>query len=166
MAKQSSFDLSTGVDLQEVDNAVNNTRKEVQQRYDFKGTKCTVDFDRHGGSIVLEGDDEYRVKVLLDVLQSKLIQRKVPLKNVKVGDPEDAAGGRAKIAISLAQGLPADTAREIVKAIKGGGFKKVQASIQADEVRVSSPSRDELQGVISFLREKEFGYELRFGNYR
>ncbi len=163
---QASFDVSTGADMQEVDNAVNQARKEVAQRYDFKGSDCVIELDKQNASIKLEADDDFRIKALWDILQTKLIKRKVPLKNVKATDPTPAAGARMRQLITLQQSLPTETARAIVKDIKGLGVKKVQAAIQGDEVRVSSPSRDTLQEVITFLRSKDYGVELRFGNYR
>lgn len=166
MAKSSSFDVTTGVDLQEVDNAVNQARKEIQQRYDFKGTKCSYEYDREGPKVTLEGDDDYKIKALFDILQTKFVARKVSLKNVKAKEVEQIGGGRSKQVLELAQGIPADTAREIVKAVKNKKYKKVQIAIQGDELRVSSPSRDQLQEVMTFLREEDFGYELNFGNYR
>ena len=166
MASNSSFDVSTGADLQEVDNAVNQALKEIGQRYDFKGTHCTVEFDRAKAELRLAADDEYRMDALLDVLKTKMVKRSVPIKNLKVGDPVTAAGGTMRRTITLTQGIPQDTAKQIVKAIKDGGFKKTQASIQGDEVRVSSPSKDELQAVIASLKSQDFGIELRFGNYR
>jgi uncharacterized protein YajQ (UPF0234 family) len=166
MATTASFDISTGADLQEVDNAVNQARKEIAQRYDFKGTRCEIDFDRGKAEIRLAADDEFRMDALLDVLQTKLVRRGVPTKNLNVGALEEAAGQSVRRTIALTQGIPADVARRIVKAVKDGGFKKTQASIQGDEVRVTGPSRDELQGVIAHLRSQDFGIELRFGNYR
>lgn len=166
MAKSSSFDVTTGVDLQEVDNAVNQARKEIQQRYDFKGTKCSYEYDREAPKVTLEGDDDYKVKALLDILQTKFVARKVSLKNVNAKDVEQIGGSRSKQVVELAQGIPTDTAREIVKAVKSQKYKKVQIAIQGDELRVTSPSRDQLQEVMTFLREQDFGYELSFGNYR
>ena len=166
MASQNSFDVSTGADLQEVDNAINQAHKEIQTRYDFKGAKITIEMDRKVGTILLEADDEYRLKSAWDVLQTKLVRRGVPLKNVKPSEIEQAGGGRARQTFSLTQGIPTETAKEIVKAIKGGGWKRVQASIQGDTVRVSGPSRDDLQAVIQFLKGQDFGVELEFGNYR
>lgn len=166
MATTNSFDVSAGADLQEVDNAVNQARKEIQQRYDFKGTNCTIDFDRGKSMLTIEADDEYKLKAVYDVLQSKFVRRGVPIKNMKPGAVQPATHGRARQEITLTQGIPTDTAKQIVKDVKGGGFKKVQVQIQGDELRVSSPSRDELQAVIAFLREKEYGIELKFGNYR
>ena len=166
MPPNSSFDISTGADLQEVDNAVNNAVKEIAQRYDFKGTHCTIEFDREKAEIRLAADDQFRLDAVTDVLQTKLIKRGVPVKNLKPGTVEQASGGSVRQVIALTQGIPQEIAKKISKAIKDRGFKKVQASIQGDEVRVSSPSRDELQAVIAFLRGEDFGIELTFGNYR
>ena len=166
MASNASFDVSTGADLQEVDNAVNQTLKEIAQRYDFKGTHCSVDFDRVKAEIRLSADDEFRMDALVDVLQSKMIKRGVPIKNLKLADLEKGTGQSVRRTVTLTQGIPQDVAKRIVKAVKDGGFKKVQASIQGDEVRVTAPSRDELQAVIAFLRGQDFEIELKFGNYR
>jgi cyclic-di-GMP-binding protein len=166
MAQQNSFDVSTGADLQEVDNAVNQARKEIATRYDFKGTDCTIDFDPKSGKFTLEADDEYKLTAVYDVLQTKLIRRQVPVRNLKPGAVQDATRGRARQEIELAQGIPTETAKQIVKDVKQKGFKKVQVAIQGDELRVTSPSRDELQAVMAFLREQDYGIELTFGNYR
>jgi uncharacterized protein YajQ (UPF0234 family) len=162
----SSFDVSTGADLQEVDNAVNQALKEIGQRYDFKGTHCTIEFDRVKAEIRLSADDEFRMEQVVDVLQTRMAKRGVPLKNLDLGENEPATGTTVRRVIKLTQGIPTDTARRIVKTIKDGGFKKVTAAIQGDEVRVTSPSRDELQAVMGFLRTQDFGIELKFGNYR
>jgi cyclic-di-GMP-binding protein len=166
MAANSSFDISTGADLQEVDNAVNQALKEIAQRYDFKGTHCTIEFDRAKAEIRLAADDEFRMDALVDVLQTKLIKRGVPVKNLKLGDVEHGTGQSVRRTAALTQGIPQDTAKKIQRTIKDGGFRKVQASIQGDELRVTSPSRDELQAVMALLRTEDFGIELRFGNYR
>ena len=166
MAGTSSFDISTGADLQEVDNAVNQAVKEISQRYDFKGTHVTIEFDRTKALIKIHADDEFRLKQVLDVVQAKAAKRGVPLKNLKTGDPIPGAGTSVRCEIALTQGIPQDTAKKIQKAIKEGGFKKVQAAIQGDELRVSSPSKDELQSVIAFLRGQDFELELKFGNFR
>lgn len=166
MAANSSFDVSTGADLQEVDNAVNQALKEIAQRYDFKGTHCTIEFDRTKAEIRLAADDDFRMDALVDVLQTKLIKRGVPVKNLKMGDVEHATGQSVRRTAALTQGIPQDTAKKIQRTIKDGGFKKVQASIQGDELRVTSPSRDELQAVMALLRSEDFGIELTFGNYR
>jgi hypothetical protein len=166
MAAQNSFDVSTGADLQEVDNAVNQALKEIGQRYDFKGTHCTIDLDRKTGSLTLEADDEYKLRAVYDVLQTKFVKRGVPLRNMKAGTVDSASGARARQVVTLTQGIPTDTAREIVKAVKGLGLKKIQVAIQGDELRVSGPSRDDLQEVMTFLRAGDWGIELNFGNYR
>jgi uncharacterized protein YajQ (UPF0234 family) len=166
MASNASFDVSTGADLQEVDNAVNQALKEIAQRYDFKGTHCEVNFDRLKAEIRLSADDEYRMDALVDVLKTKMIKRNVPVKNIKLGDLEPATGQSVRRTVTLTQGIPQDVAKRIVKAVKDQGFKKVQAGIQGDEVRVTAPSRDELQAVIAFLKAQDFEIELKFGNYR
>lgn len=161
-----SFDISTGADLQEVDNAVNQAVKEIAQRYDFKGTACTLEFDRDKAEIRLHADDEFRMEQLLDILQGRMAKRGVPIKNLKLGENVAGAGTSVRRTVGLTQGIPGDIAKKIVKAIKDQGFKKVQASIQGDEIRVTAPSRDELQAVIAFLRAQDFDIELTFGNYR
>ena len=166
MAKTSSFDVSTGVDLQEVDNAVNQAAKEVATRYDFKGTDCTLDFDRATAAIKLEADDEYRLGQLLQVLREKLTRRGVPVKNLDEGTPEVGTLGRGRQTVSLKQGIDQETAKKMVKAVKDEGFKKVQVAIQGEELRVSSPSRDQLQDVMAFLKKGDWGVALQFGNYR
>lgn len=166
MAAKESFDVSTGVDLQEVDNAVNQAIKESQTRYDFKGTKCTIELDRATLSIKLDADDDYRLKQLMGVLREKLSRRQVPLKNIDEGKVEIGGLGRARQVVKLKNGIDQETAKKIVKDVKEGGFKKVQVQIQGEELRVTSPSRDELQQVIAFLKAHDYGVELKFGNYR
>ena len=166
MAGLVSFDISTGADLQEVDNAVNQATKEVAQRYDFKGSKASLAFDRTKALLTLVADDDFKMKALFDVLQAKLIKRGVPVKNLELGPITPAAGDTVRREIKLTQGLPQEKAKAIVKAIKDRKFKKAQASIQGTEIRVQSPSKDELQEVIVFLRAQDWGLELKFGNYR
>ena len=166
MATNASFDISTGADLQEVDNAVNQATKEIAQRYDFKGTHCTIEFDRTKGELRLDADDEFRMQQQRDVLEAKLIKRGVPVKNLKFGELVHGAGTTVRLTGTLTQGIPQDEAKKIQKAIKDQGFKKVQASIQGDELRVTSPSKDELQAVMAFIRAQDFELELKFGNYR
>jgi uncharacterized protein YajQ (UPF0234 family) len=166
MAKNQSFDISTGVDMQEVDNAVNQALQETRTRYDFKGTDCKIDFDRKEAEIRLEADDEFRMQQLMQVVREKLARRNVPLKNVNATDVEIGGLGRARVTMNLQNGIDQETAKQIQKDIKGGGFKKVQVQIQGDELRVTSPSRDELQEVMASLKAKDYGVELLFGNYR
>ena len=166
MASLSSFDISTGADLQEVDNAVNQATKEIAQRYDFKGSKCTITFDRTKATLALVADDDFKMRALFDVLQSKMIKRGVPVKNLELGDVTPATGDTVRRDIKLTQGIVQEKAKTIVKAIKDQKFKKAQASIQGEEIRIQSPSKDELQEVMTFLRAQDFGIELKFGNYR
>jgi len=166
MAKTNSFDVSTGVDLQEVDNAVNQAHKEVAQRYDFKGTNCTMRFDRAAASVALEADDAYRLQALKQVLREKLARRKVPLKNLDESKLEEGSLGRARQTIAFKQGIDQETGKKISKDVRGQGFKKVQVQIQGDELRVIAPSKDTLQEVMAYLRSQDYGIELNFGNYR
>jgi len=166
MAKECSFDIASKVDLQEVDNAVHQAQKEIAQRYDFKGSKASIEFTRATGILVLVADDDFRMRALFDVLQQKLIKRGVPVKNLTVGEVKPAGGDTVRREITLKTALDGDTAKKVVAAIKDAKMKKVQASIQGEQVRVTSPSKDELQEVIALLRARDFGVELKFGNYR
>jgi cyclic-di-GMP-binding protein len=166
MAQSSSFDVTTGVDLQEVDNAINQAQKEIAQRYDFKGSKATVEFKRAENMLVMVADSEFQMRALFDVVQSKLIKRNVPVKNLDVGETKAAGGDTVRKEVKLKTALDADTAKKVAAAIKEAKLKKVQAAIQGDQVRVTSPSRDDLQDAIALLRGKDFGVELKFGNYR
>ncbi|MFL5560262.1 MAG: YajQ family cyclic di-GMP-binding protein [Gemmatimonadaceae bacterium] len=166
MAQNSSFDVTTGVDLQEVDNAVNQAQKEIAQRYDFKGSKAAIEFKRAESLLELIADDDFRMRALFDVVQTKLIKRNVPVKNLDVGEVKQAGGDTVRREIKLKTSLDGETAKKVAAAIKDAKLKKVQAAIQGDQVRVSSPSRDDLQDAIALLRGKDFGVELKFGNYR
>lgn len=166
MAQQNSFDVTTGVDLQEVDNAVNQTQKEIAQRFDFKGSGASLEFKRAEELIALVADSELQMKALNDVLWGKFVKRGVPVKNLDVGDIKAAGGDTVRCEIKLKTALDSDTAKKVAAAIKEAKLPKVQASIQADQVRVSSPSRDTLQEAIQMLRSRDFGVELKFGNYR
>ena len=166
MATQCSFDVTSNVDLQEVDNALNQARKEVAQRYDFKGSKASIEFKRAEGLLALVADSDFQMTALFDVVQTKLIKRNVPVKNLDVGDVKQAGGDTVRREIKLKTALDGETAKKVAAAIKDAKLKKVQAAIQGDQVRVSSPSRDDLQEAIALLRSKEFGVELKFGNYR
>src|ERR1700741_392962 len=160
MAKTSTFDITSTVDLQEADNAVNQARKEVQQRYDFKGATAEIDFSKKDGTLKLLADDDYKLTALVDVIKSKLIKRGVPIRNLDYGDVEQAFGGKARQTVTLVQGISTEKGKEIVRAIKDAGFKKVNAQIQDEQVRVTSPSIDELQAVIAHLRKQDFGLGL------
>ena len=166
MAQTSSFDVTTGVDLQEVDNAVNQAQKEIAQRYDFKDSKASIEFKRAESILVLIADSDFKMRALFDVLQSKLIKRGVPVKNLDIGETKPAGGDTVRKEIKLKTALDSDTAKKVAAAIKDAKLKKVQAAIQGDQVRISSPSRDDLQGAIQLLKSTDFGVELKFGNYR
>jgi uncharacterized protein YajQ (UPF0234 family) len=166
MAKTESFDISTGVDLQEIDNAVNQARKEIGTRYDFKNVLAQIDYDRKLGKLDLHTTDEFKLEAIWQVLEQRLNSRKVPLKNFNRGNVERAGGNTVRQEVKITQSIDADTARKITGFIKKQGYKKVQSNIQGDEVRVSAPSRDELQAVIRDLKGEEWGIELKFGNYR
>lgn len=166
MPPNSSFDVTTGVDLQEVDNAVNQAQKEIAQRYDFKGSKAGIEFNRSESTLKLVADDDFKMRALFDVLQGRLVKRGVSLKNLDVGETTPAGGDTVRKEIGLKMALDSETAKKVAQSIKDAKLKKVQAAIQGDQVRVSSPSKDELQAAIALLRAKDFGVELKFGNYR
>ena len=163
MAKDSSFDIVYEVNMQEVMNAVNQAKKEISQRYDFKGSKTEVSLDDSSIKIVTE--DDFRLKSVIDVLKTRLVSRKVAIKNLEYGKLEDASGGMVRQVITIRQGIETEKAKAIVKDIKNAKLK-VQASIQGDQVRVSGKNKDDLQAVIGMLREKDYGLELQFTNYR
>ena len=166
MAEQCSFDITSNVDLQEVDNALNQARKEVAQRYDFKGSKASIEFDPKESKLVLVADDDFKLNALWEIVQTRLVRRNVPVKNLTRGAAQPAANTTVRQEISLQQGIPTEKSRDIVKFIKDAKLRKVQVSIQGDQLRITSPSRDELQDVMRLLREQDFGVALQFGNYR
>jgi len=166
MATTNSFDVTSTIDLPEVDNAVNQARKEIAQRFDFKGSSAAIDLDQKANTLTLTAEDNFKLESVWDVLQTRLIKRGVPIKNMKREDIQPASGSMVKQVITLQQGIPSDAAREIVKHLKDLKMKKVQAQIQADQLRISSPSKDELQAAMAALRAKDFGIALQFGNYR
>jgi uncharacterized protein YajQ (UPF0234 family) len=166
MAQNFSFDVTTGVDLQEVDNAVNQAQKEIGQRYDFKGSKATIEFKRAEAMLVLIADNEFQMKSLLDVVETRLIKRHVSIKNVEIGEVKPAGNDTVRREIKLKTALDSETAKKVAATIKNAKLKKVQAAIQGDQVRISSPSKDDLQGAMTMLRSEDFGVELKFGNYR
>jgi len=166
MPKTESFDISTGVDLQEVDNALNQARKEISTRFDFKNVVAEIEYDRAKAKINLHAADDYKLEAMWQVMMQRFNARSVALKNLKRGDVEPASGNTVRQEITLTQSIDSDTARKIVKFLKDASYKKVQSQIQGDEVRVSAPSRDELQTVIKDLKAQDWGIELKFGNYR
>jgi cyclic-di-GMP-binding protein len=166
MAATSSFDITSTIDFQEVDNALNQARKEVGQRYDFKGAKADIDLNAAEKKLTLVADDEFKMNALWEIVQTRLVRRGVPVKNFKVGTSQPAAGSTVKRVIDIQQGIPIEAARNIVKFLKDQKLKRVQAAIQADQVRVSSPSKDDLQEAMRHLRDQDFGVALQFGNYR
>src|SRR6266568_1458697 len=161
MAQAASFDITSTVDRQEVDNAVNQARKEVAQRYDFKGSRAAIDLNRTDNTIALTADDDFKMNALWEILQTRMVRRGVPTKNLTPGDIERAANDTVRRVIALQQGIPTEAAKEIVKFLKDRK-KKVQAAIMADQVRVSSASKDELQDAMRLLREHDFGVALQF----
>jgi len=161
-----SFDAVSKLKLEELDNALNQARKEIVQRYDFKGSKADIDFNRTENSITLVADDEFKMGALWEIVQGRMVKRGVPLKNLTLGDIEQGGNDTVRRVISLQQGIPSDASRAIVKFLKDRKIKKVQAAIQADQLRISSPSKDELQAVMQILKAEDFGVALQFGNYR
>jgi cyclic-di-GMP-binding protein len=166
MPAPSSFDVTSTVDLAEVDNAINQARKEIAQRYDFKGSTASIEFKKPENTITLLAEDTLKMDALWEILQTRLVRRNVPVKNLKLGDVEHAAGSSIRRVVTLQQGISGDAARDIVKYLKDQKLRKVQTTIQGDQLRISSPSKDELQDVMRLLRAHDFGIALQFGNYR
>ena len=164
MAAENSFDIVSKVDLQEVSNAIQNALKEIHTRFDLKDSKSDIQLEGKE-ALVLSSADEYKLKAVTDILQSKLVKRGVPIKALSYGTVESAAGSSVRQKITMQQGIPIEKAREIVKLIKDSK-KKVQASIQGDTVRVSGKDRDSLQEMIALLRGHDFGIDMQFTNYR
>ena len=163
MAQQNSFDIVSQIDLAEVNNALNQTVKEVRQRFDFKGSHADVVLEKH--ELVLSAEDETKLKNMNDILQQKLVRRSVPLKALDYGKIEPAAGSTVRQRVAIQEGIPQEKAKEVVKFIKDSKAK-VQASIQGDVVRVTGKDRDTLQDIIAKLKEKDFGIHMTFTNYR
>ncbi|MEI5006803.1 YajQ family cyclic di-GMP-binding protein [Streptomyces sp. NPDC087659] len=159
----SSFDIVSKVERQEVDNALNQAAKEISQRYDFKGTGATIEWS--GEKILMQASGEERVKAILDIFQSKLIKRGISLKALEAGEPQ-LSGKEYKIFASIQEGISQENAKKVAKTIRDEGPKGVKAQVQGDELRVSSKSRDDLQAVISLLKGKDFDFALQFVNYR
>lgn len=160
-----SFDIVSKIEMPEVVNAIDQAMKEITQRYDLKDSKSNIELDPKENKITLTSADEFKVKAVRDVLDSKLVKRKVPLKGLTYGVIESAAGSTVRQVVTLQQGITTEKAKEIVRVIKDSK-KKVQASIQGDFVRVAGKDRDTLQDVIAFLRGQDFGIDMQFTNYR
>jgi uncharacterized protein YajQ (UPF0234 family) len=165
MASESSFDIACEIDFQEVDNAVNMAMKEIKQRFDFKGSVSKIEFDKGTGKITFTSDDDVKIKSVIEILMTKLVKRGVSVKAFDFGNIEKAAGNSVRQTATIQQGIPQNKAKEIVKLIKGLKLK-VNASIQDDKIRVKGKKRDELQAVISAIKEKDFDIELQFINFR
>ncbi|MDW4897646.1 YajQ family cyclic di-GMP-binding protein [Streptomyces californicus] len=159
----SSFDIVSKVERQEVDNALNQAAKEISQRYDFKGTGASISWS--GEKILMEANGEERVKAILDIFQSKLIKRGISLKSLDAGEPQ-LSGKEYKIFASIEEGISQDNAKKVAKTIRDEGPKGVKAQVQGDELRVSSKSRDDLQAVQALLKGKDFEFAIQFVNYR
>lgn len=165
MADEHSFDIASKVDLQEVLNAVQQATKEILQRFDFKGSKSSIDLNKDKHEITLVSDDELKLKTVVDILQTKLVKRGVSLKALQYGKVDAAAGNTVRQIVTLQQGIPIEKAKEIVKLLKDTKMK-VQAEIQKDQVRVKAKKIDDLQALIALLREKDLGIHIDFLNYR
>lgn len=162
---QFSFDIVSKVDMQEIDNAVNQAHKELQNRFDFKGSKSSIELLKTENKIKIVADDDLKLRNLQDILKTRMAARKIPIKSLQFGEPEKAFEGTLRQEVTLVQGIPADKAKDLVRRIKEEKFK-VQAAIQGDEVRITSKSKDELQQVITSLRSAPIDIPLQFTNYR
>ena len=165
MAKASSFDIVSEVNLQEVKNAVNQAMMEIRQRFDFKNSRSRIELEEKVPRLVLHSDDGHKLKSVIDILQGKLVKRGVPLRALDYGKVEPASGNTVRQAVAIQQGIPQDKGREIVKFVKSLGLK-VQGQIMDDQVRITGKSKDDLQTVIARLKEKDFGIAMSFTNYR
>jgi uncharacterized protein YajQ (UPF0234 family) len=165
MADEHSFDVVSKVDLQEVLNAVQQATKEIGQRFDFKGSKSSIELNKDKHEITLISDDEHKLKTVIDILQTKLVKRGVSLKALNYGKIEQAASNTVRQIVALQQGIPVEKAKEIVKIIKDTKMK-VQSEIQKDQVRVKAKKIDDLQMLIKLLKEKDLGIHIEFINYR
>ncbi|GJL50408.1 YajQ family cyclic di-GMP-binding protein [Candidatus Nitrospira salsa] len=165
MANQYSFDIVSKIDMQEMKNAVDQTDKEISQRFDFKGSKTELTLKEKERELEIVSDDEYKLNAVIDILKGKCIKRNISLKGLAFGKMEDALGSTVRQKVGIQSGIPEDKAKIITKAIKEQKLK-AQAQIQGDQIRVQSKSKDELQTVMSFLRQEDFEIELTFENYR
>ena len=160
-----SFDIVSEVNWQEIDNAINQARKEIQQRYDFKGSKSSIEMNQKEKNLTILADDDFKLRAVIDIMQNKLIKRGIPLKAFVYKEPEPASGGMLRQLIEVQQGISKDNARIITKMIKDSKLK-VQAAIQDDQVRVTGKNKDDLQSVMQMLREAELEFAVQFTNYR
>ncbi|OIN97265.1 YajQ family cyclic di-GMP-binding protein [Candidatus Desantisbacteria bacterium CG1_02_38_46] len=165
MAQEFSFDIVSVLNMQEVDNAVNQTMKEILQRFDFRGSKSQITLDKDKKIVTLISDDESKLKSVVDILQTKLVKRGISLKALVYGKVEPALGSMVRQVVTLQQGISQEKAKDITKLIRDTGLK-LRTQIQGDEIRVFSKSKDDLQTTIGMLREKDFGVPLQFANYR
>ncbi|MCI0469147.1 MAG: YajQ family cyclic di-GMP-binding protein [Nitrospirae bacterium] len=165
MAEEHSFDIACDIEMQEVLNAVNQAVKEIEQRFDFKGSKSSIDLDKDKAIIIVISDDEYKLKSVIDILQSKFVKRGIALKALSFGKVEPAAGNTVRQVITLQKGIPQEKAKEIAKIIKDMKLK-VSAEIQKEQVRVRGKNKDDLQRIIAIFKERDFGIHLQFTNYR
>lgn len=165
MAENFSFDIVSEINWQEIDNSINQARKEIQQRYDFKGSKSSIDYSQKDKTITVIADDDYKLKAVIDIMQNKFVKRGIPLKAMKYKPAEQAGGSMMRQIIEVQQGISKDNARLIVKMIKDSKLK-VQAAIQDEQVRVSGRSKDELQSVIALVKNTELDFAVQFVNYR
>jgi len=166
MAKDASFDIVSKVDMQEVLNAVDQALREITTRYDFKDSNTTIELNKDERVITITSADDYKVRASLDILKNKMVKRGVPLKALDAGEPEQSGMNKMIMKVKIQDGIPQEKSKDIVKYIKELKLKKIQASIQKDVVRVSGPKKDDLQEVIVKLREKDFGIDMQFDNYR
>ncbi len=165
MAQEHSFDIVSKVNLEEISNAIQHSMKEISQRFDFKGSKSSIELDKDKSEVRVISDDEYKLKSVISILQGKLTKRKVPLKSLVYGKIEPALSGTVRQVINLQQGIPIEKAREIVKIIKGSKLK-AQSEIQQDQVRVRAKKIDDLQSIMELLKDKDLGIHMEFVNYR
>ena len=165
-SKNSSFDITSETDLAEVQNACNQTMLEIRQRFDFKGSKSQVEIDMKTAEIKILADDVHKLKSVIDIIQGKLVKRKISIKALDYGNVEAASGDTVRQSIKIQQGMPQEKGKDIVKHIKTLGLKKMQAQIMDDQVRVTGKDKDDLQSVIASLKQKDFSIDMTFTNYR
>ena len=165
-SKSSSFDIVSTTDIAEVQNACNQTMLEIRQRFDFKGSKSLVELDLKKCQVTILADDGHKLNSVIDILQSKLIKRKVSIRALDYGSIEPASGDTVRQVITIQQGIPQEKGKEVIKFIKSMGLKKMQSQIDDDKIRVSGKDKDDLQNVITKLKDKDFGIHMSFTNYR